>query len=104
MGNQTSTIASAVGSWVRGIVAHLVALIIAPMVTQVSQRPPPPHPLQAEIDVLVELVNGLNRQVEILCEDLAARQEPFAYEMTIRAVPPPPPRRRRRRGPADNTE
>ena len=50
---------------------------------------------------LVESVNGLSGQVQIIRQDLAARQEPFVYEMAIRAVVPP---HRRRRGHADDTE
>lgn len=102
MGNQASTIASAVSNWVGGVAAHLFALIIAPVVNQVSQRPPPPHHLEAWMDNLVELMTGLSRQIELLREDLVARQEPFVYEMAIRAIPPR--HHRHRRGHADDTE
>lgn len=101
MGNQASTIANAGGSWVGRIAAHLVALIIAPIVNQVNQQTSPPNPLEARMDALIKAATSLSRQVELLREDLAARQEPFVYEMAIRAVPP---RRRRRRGHVDDTE
>lgn len=101
-------IASAIGSWVGGIVAHLIALIIAPRFNQVSQQPPRsptnlPHPLEAQMNLLVQSVSGLNNRVDRLLDQLAARQESFVYEMAIRAVPPPH-HHRRRQGHADATE
>lgn len=96
MGNTASSIASAIGSWLGGIAAHLLALMLAPIIEKVRQDPPPPHPLEARMDVLLQSVNGLSRQVELLREDLAARQDPFEYEMAMRAVPQPlRPRRQR---------
>lgn len=90
MGNSASTIAGTIESWLGGIAAHLLALIIAPIINQVRQQHPPP----AQMDDLVTAVNGLSEQVVHLREDLAARHEPFVYEMAIRAVPRPRPRPR----------
>jgi len=100
MGNQASTIASAVGRWVGGIAAHLIALIIAPIVNRISQQPPPPrpsqtqqtpppHPSQIQMDDLVNAVTGMRLELALLRVDLAARHEPFVYEMAIRTVARP---------------
>ena len=85
MGNTASTVASAIGIWLGGIAAHL-ALLIAPIINRVR---PPPHPRERRMADLVTAVNDLSSQVERLRVDLAARQEPFVYQMDIPAVPVP---------------
>ena len=82
MGQSASTIVSPIGSRVGGIVAHLVALIIAPLINQARQQPPSPHPLEARVTTLVEAANGLSVHVELLRKSLATRQEPI-YPFTF---------------------
>ena len=108
MGQTASNIASAAGSWLGGIVAHLAALIMAPILSRVSKKISPPHPLEARMDDLLEAVRDLSGQVELFREFLAARPDPAAQEMTIRVIHAPRARRRRRRRrrgePADSIE
>ena len=92
MGNTVSSIVGAVGSWVGGIVAHLVALTLAPLFNQVRPQPPP---LDARVNDLIVAVNGLSTRVERLTALLDTRQDPAVVEVAMRVVVPPPSPRRR---------
>ena len=103
MSQTASNIASAIGRWVGGIIAHLVALILTPIINRVSQRIHTPHPLEARVDDLIGDVRGLRDLYNHLMEVLETRPEPAPQRVTIRLVHVPRARRRRSRGPADNT-
>ena len=82
MGQTASNIASAARSWLGGIVAHLAALIIAPILRRVSKKFSPSHPLDAQMDDLLAVVRGLSERVDLLRGDLAARPDPLPAAVT----------------------
>ena len=92
----------ALGSWLGGIAAHLLALILAPIVNKVCEKffpPPPPLApnLEASIAALAKSMDSLNKRVDLLVGLLVDPDSEMEFGVTFRGLS----RRRRRRGLAD---
>ena len=93
----------ALGSWLGGIAAHLLALVLAPVFNKVREKlfpPPPPAPNLASHEpsnvALARSMDKLERRAKLLTELLVDPDPAMEFGVTIRALP-----RRRRRGHAD---
>lgn len=79
------------GAWLRGIVSHLIALVLAPLLDSVRMQfypppAPPPDPMVMAIFHFSEKIKTLGEQIELLRGVLEAREEPGIYELAIRAA------------------